>query len=74
VLVVYVMEDCTMTCKVGFLPLHLVVRANAYDGLYARIISIHSDHCMNVLKREKFWRNRGCCVACMLGNRVVLLI
>jgi hypothetical protein len=74
VLEVYVMGDRTMTCKVGFLPQHLAVRANAYDGLYARIISVYSDRCTNVLKREKFWRNRGCCVACMLGNCVVLLI
>jgi hypothetical protein len=31
VLAVYVVGDSTMTCKVGFLPQHLVVRANAYD-------------------------------------------
>jgi hypothetical protein len=61
VLAVYVMEDCTIMCKVGFLPQHLVVRANAYDGLYACIISVYSNHCMNELKRAKF--NRGCCVA-----------
>jgi hypothetical protein len=35
VLVVYVVGDCTMTCKVGFLPQHLAVRADVYDGLYA---------------------------------------
>jgi hypothetical protein len=74
VLAVYVVGDRTMTCKVGFLPQHLVVRANAYDGLYARIISVYSDRCTNVLKREKFWRNRGCCIACVLGNCVVLSI
>jgi hypothetical protein len=74
VLTVYVMGDCTMTCKVEFLPQHLVVRADAYDGVYGRIISVYSDRCMNVLKREKFWRNRGCCIACVLGNCVVLLI
>jgi hypothetical protein len=74
VLAGYVLGDRTMTCKVGFLPQHLVVRANAYDGLYARIISVYSDRCTNVLKREKFWRNRGCCIARVLGNRVVLSI
>jgi hypothetical protein len=73
-LVVYVMGDSTMTCKVGFLPQHLVVRANAYDGLYARIVSIYSDRCRNVLKWEKFWQNKGCCVACVLGDRLVLSI
>ena len=71
VLAVYVVGDCTMTCKVGFLPQHLAVRANAYDGLYARIVSIYSDRCRNVLKWEKFWQNKGCCVACMLDDRLV---
>jgi hypothetical protein len=58
VLAVYVVEDSTMTCKVGFLPQHLVVRADAYDGLYARIISIYSNRCTNMLKREKFWQTK----------------
>ncbi len=62
-LAVYVMGDCTMTCKVGFLPQHLAVRADVFDGLYARIMSIYSDHCTNVLKRKKFYRNMGCYIA-----------
>jgi hypothetical protein len=71
VLTVYVVGDGIMTCKVGFLPQHLAVRADAYDGLYARIISVYSNRCTNVPKREKFWRNRGCCVARVLGNCMV---
>jgi hypothetical protein len=74
VLAVYIVGDHTMTCKVGFLPQHLAVRAVVYDGLYARIVSIYSDRCTNVLKREKFWRNMGCCIAHVLGDRPVLLI
>jgi hypothetical protein len=35
----------------------LVVRADACDGLYARIVSIYSNRCTNVLRREKFWQN-----------------
>ncbi len=42
VLAVYVVGDSTMTCKVGFLPHHLVLRADAYHGLYARITSIYT--------------------------------
>jgi hypothetical protein len=72
VLTVYIVGDPTMTCKVGFLPQHLAVRANVYDGLYARIVSIYSNRCTNMLKREKFWRNMGCCVAHVLGNCPVL--
>jgi hypothetical protein len=29
----------------------LAVRADVYDGLYTRIVSVYSDHCINVLKR-----------------------
>jgi hypothetical protein len=72
VLAVYIVGDCRMTCKVGFLPQHLAVISNVYDRLYACIVSIYSDCCTNVLKREKFWRNKGCCIACMLGNHLVL--
>ncbi len=55
----YAVGNSTMTCKVGFLPQHLAVRANAYDGLYACIISIYSNCCTNVLKREKFLAKKG---------------
>jgi hypothetical protein len=51
VLAVYVMGDSTMMCKVGFLPQHLEVRADAYDGLYAHIVSIYSNRCTNVVKK-----------------------
>jgi hypothetical protein len=71
---VYVVGDSTMTCKVGFLPQHLAMWANAYDGLYARIGSIYSDRRTNMLKREIFWQNKGCCVAHVIGNCLVLSI
>jgi len=29
-------------CKVGYLPKHLAVRADAYDGLCARVVEIYS--------------------------------
>jgi hypothetical protein len=66
VLAVYVMGDRTMMCKVGFLPQHLAVRADVYDGLYACIMSVYSNRCTNMLKREKFYRNMGCCNARVL--------
>jgi hypothetical protein len=71
VLAVYVVGDCTITCKVGFLPQHLAVRADVYDGLYARIMSVYSDRCTNVLKREIFYQNMGCCIARVLGDCLV---
>jgi hypothetical protein len=72
VLAVYVMGDRRMMCKVGFLPQYLAVRANVYDGLYARIVSVYFDCCKNVLKRDKFWKNKGFCIVPMLGNHLVL--
>jgi hypothetical protein len=74
VLAVYVVGDSTTTCKVGFLSQHLAVRADAYDGLYARIVSIYSNCSTNMLKREKFWKNKGCCVAHVLADCPVLSI
>jgi hypothetical protein len=68
VLMVYVVGDSTMMCMVGFLPHHLAVRVDVYNGLYAHIVSIYSDRSTNVLKREKFWCNKGCCIARVLGN------
>ena len=59
-----------LTCKVGFLPAHLNCRAHEYDGLVARVISVYSDRCTNVVKRQKFWRNKGCCVAKVMGLRI----
>jgi hypothetical protein len=63
VLAVYVVGDNTMTCKVGFLPHHLAVRANVCNGLYARIVSIYSNHSTNMLRG----RNSG-------ATRVVALL
>ena len=69
VLAVYaVAGDGTTSCKVGFLPLHLAVRPLAYDGVYARVGSVYSERSTNVVKRQKYWRNKGCCVARVLGD------
>ncbi len=71
VLAVHMAPDGTTTCKVGFLPRNLAlrVRANLYNGVYARVVSIYSGSSTNVAKRQKFWRNKGCCSAHVLGDR-----
>ncbi len=66
---VFLVANGIMTCKVGFLLAHLARHAQDYDGLIACMISIYSDSCNNVVKQQKFWRNKGCCIACILGNR-----
>jgi hypothetical protein len=68
----FLVANGTMTCKVGFLPAHLARHAQDYDGLIARVICVYSARCNNVVKRQKFWRNKGCCVARILGNRPLL--
>ena len=70
VLAVYLCMHGVLTCKVGFLPAHLNHRAHEYDGLVARVISVYSDRCTNVVKRQKFWRNKGCCVARIVGEHI----
>ena len=68
VIAVYLCEHGVMTCKVGFLPAHLNRRARDYDGLVARVIAVYTDRCTNVVKRQKFWRNKGCCTARIVGE------
>ena len=69
VLAVYaVAGNGTTSCKVGFLPLHLAVRPGAYDGVNARVVLVYSNCSSNVVKRQKYWRNKGCCVARVLGD------
>jgi hypothetical protein len=55
---VFLVANGIMTCKVGFLPAHLAKRAQDYDGLIARVISIYSDRCNNVVKRQRFGATR----------------
>jgi len=68
VIAVYLVLHGVMTCKVGFLPAHLNRRARDYDGLIARVISVYTDRCTNVVKRQKYWRNHGCCAARIMGS------
>ncbi len=70
VLAVYLCVHGVLTCKVGFLPAHLNCCVHEYDGLVACVISVYSDRCTNVVKRQKFWRNKGCCVARIVGEHI----
>ncbi len=72
--VVFLLANGTMTCKVGFLPAHLARRAQDYDGLIAHLISVYLDRCTNMVKGQKFLRNKGCWVAHILGNRPHLFL
>jgi hypothetical protein len=68
VITVYLVLHSVMTCKVGFLPAHLNQRARDYDGLVARVVAVYTDRCTNVVKRQKYWRNKGCCAARIIGE------
>jgi hypothetical protein len=71
VLAVYaVAGDGITTCKVGFLLLHLAVCPDAYNEVYARVISVYSNCSSNGIKCQKYWRSKGCCVARVLGNTI----
>ena len=49
-IMVSLVANGTMTCKVVFFPAHLVTRTQDYNGLIARMISINSDCCTNMLE------------------------
>jgi hypothetical protein len=70
VIAVYLCEHGVLTCKVGFLPAHLNCRARDYDGLVAHVMLVYTDRCTNVVKRQKFWHNKGCCAARIVGEHV----
>jgi hypothetical protein len=53
-------------CKVGYLLKHLAGRADVYDGLCARVVEIYSAESEVTAKRQKFHRNKGCCVALII--------
>ena len=62
--------DGATTCRVGFFPLHLAVRPGAYNGVYAHDVLVNSDRNSNGIKRQKFWRNKGCCVDRVVGDTI----
>ena len=51
--------------KVGYLPKHLAVWADAY-GLCAHVVKIYSAESEVTANRQKFHRNKGCCVALII--------
>jgi len=60
-------------CKVGYLLKHLAVQADAYDGLCARVVEICSGKSEVTAKRQKFLRNKGCCVAFIIDAGIDLV-
>ena len=70
VVAVYLISHGVMSCKVGFLPAHLNHCARDYDGLVAHVISVYSDRCTNLVKRQKFRRNFGCCAEKIIGENI----
>jgi hypothetical protein len=72
VIAVYLISHGVITCKVGFLPAHLNHRARDYNGLVARVVSVYSDRCTNLVKRQKFRRNHGCSAAKIVWEHMVV--
>ncbi len=70
VLSVFLIEGRGKSCKVGYLPKHLAVSADRYDGLCARVSEIYTsnaERCSSVAKRQKWHRNEGCCITVIVG-------
>ena len=77
VISVYLLKNGVRTCKVGYLPKHLAVRAHRYDGLCARVSEIYSGNilqCPSVAKRQKHHRKEGCCLATIEGLKKMFVL
>jgi hypothetical protein len=75
VLAVYLVGDGVIGCKVGILTQHLASRgADDYDGLHTCVIEVYLKECKSSTKRQKFHRNKGCCIARILGDRACFAV
>ena len=73
VLAVYAIAGAVVGCKVGFLPQHLAsTRADDYNGLILCVLEVYTEWCTSVIQRNKIFRNDGCAVAVVLGDRKCL--
>jgi len=63
----YLVSDGIDTCRVGYLPRHLVKHSKYYDGVLAQITELYGEDCDSPMKRRKFHHNRGCCVAALIS-------
>jgi hypothetical protein len=72
IIAVYLVLHGVMTCKVGFLLAHLNPCARNYGGLIACVVAVYTNCCTNVVKHQKYWRNKGCCAARTLGEHVIM--
>jgi 5-methylcytosine-specific restriction endonuclease McrA len=67
-LAAYLVSDGVDSCRVGFLPRHLLKHSTKYDGLLAQIIDVYSKESPSPTSRRKFHRNNGCCVAAIISS------
>ena len=72
VVAVYLVLHGVMMCKVGFLPAHLNHCARDYDRLIAHVVSVYTDRCTKLVKRQQFWRNNSCCAVRIIGKHIVI--
>jgi hypothetical protein len=77
VISVYHLKNGVRTCKVGYLPKHLAVRAHRYDRLCARVLEVYSGdilQCASIAKRQKHHRKEGCCLATIEGLKKMFVL
>jgi hypothetical protein len=67
-LAVYLVSDGVDSCRVGFLPRHLLKHSKNYDGLLAQVIEVYSKESASPTSRRKFHHNNGCCVAAIISS------
>ena len=60
-----------VTCRVGFLQRSYVPHFQRYDGKFAQVSEIWSADDDSATQRSMFHHNHGCCVAGMMGPKIV---
>jgi hypothetical protein len=56
------------SCRVGFLPRHLLKHSSKYDGILAQITEVYSKDSPSPTNRRKFHHNNGCCIAAIISS------
>jgi len=67
-LAAYVVSDGVDSCRVGFLPRHVLKHSSKYDGMLAQITEVYSKGSPSPTNRRKFHHNNGCYIAVVISS------
>ena len=65
---VYLVSDGIDQCRVGFLQRHMLKYGRQYGGVLAQVTEVYCADSESPMKRKKYHRNRGCCLAAIISS------